>query len=180
MDQDAEGYSFLENFSSDLGMVRTYAGEAKVLSLVLFATALALMGIALVRFSAVMPGYFTKTRLERVISQLGSIGGVLAGISCIGIAAMPCGLSVTLLLAVVCYLVVMLRSRAYPNAYAAVLAAYLVILAAYVSLMLLGPGMDTRTGLVVMATGQKIVIYAGMMCWFAQFLGALAYDRRRG
>jgi hypothetical protein len=190
IDHDAEGYSFLANFFSDLGMTRTYAGEAKVLSLILFATALALMGIALVLFFVIMPGSFTETRLARAISWLGSIGGVVAGFSCIGIAATPWdvhlgahmvfsrALSVSFLLAVVCYVVAISRSETYANAYAVVLAGYLIILAVYVSLMFLGPGIDTRTGLVIMAAGQKIVIYAGMMCWFAQFLGALAYHRR--
>jgi hypothetical protein len=189
-DQDAAGYSFLENFFSDLGMARTYAGEAKVLSLMLFASALALIGIAFVLFFAMMPSIFTETRLERVASRLGSIGGVLAGLSCMGIAATPwdlylsahmvfsCGLSVSFLLAVVCYLVAMLKNANYPNAYAAVFAAYLVILAAYVGLMFLGPDIDTRNGLMILAAGQKMAIYSGMVCWFVQFLGALAYDRR--
>jgi hypothetical protein len=190
MDPDAEGYSLLGNFFSDLGMAHTYAGETKLLSLMLFASALAPIGIALVLFFAMMPSWFTATRLERVASRLGSIGGVLAGLSCIGIAATPWdlyssahmvfsyGLSVSFLLAVVCYLVAMLKNADYANAYAAVFAAYLVILAAYVGLMFLGPDIDTRNGLMVLAAGQKIAIYSGMVCWFAQFLGAFAHHRR--
>jgi hypothetical protein len=190
IDQDARGYSFLENFFSDLGMAHTYAGKAKVVSLVLFASALALIGIAFVLFFAMMPSTFTETRLERVSSRLGSVGGVLAGVSCMGIAATPWDLylgahmifsyclSVSFLLAVVCYLLAILKSADYPTGYAAAFGAYLVILAAYVGLMFLGPDTDTRTGLVILAVGQKVAIYSGMMCWFAQFLGALAYDRR--
>jgi hypothetical protein len=189
-DQEAEGYSFLENFFSDLGMVHTYGGEPKTLSLVLFASALVLIGIAFVLFFTVMPSYFIKTRLERVASRIGSVAGVLAGLSCIGIAATPwdlCfnahmvfsyGLSLSFLLAVVCYSVAILKNGTYPNAYAAVFAVYLVILAAYVCLMFLGPDIGTREGIVVMAVGQKIAIYSGMLCWFAQFLGALEYHRR--
>jgi hypothetical protein len=191
-DQHAEGYSLFENFFSDLGMLHTYAGETKALSLAFFASALALIGIALVLFFAMMPSFFAETRLERVVSRLGSLGGVLAGVSSIGVAATPWdvylgahmifsyGLSACFLLAVVCYLAAMLKNADYPNAYAAVLAAYLVILAAYVGLMSLGPGTDTRTGLVILAAGQKIAIYSGVMCWFVQFLGALAYHRRTG
>ena len=51
------------------------------------------------------------------------------------------------------------------------------MLGAYSCLMFLGPDIDTREGLVILATGQKIVIYLGMICWFAQFLGALEYDK---
>lgn len=57
-------------------------------------------------------------------------------------------------------------------------AVYLVILAAYVGLLFLGPDISTREGIVVMAVGQKIAIYSGMVCWFAQFLGAREYHRR--
>jgi hypothetical membrane protein len=189
-DQDAEGYSFLENFFSDLGMVHTYSGEPKALSLVLFASALVLIGIAFVLFFAIMPSCFTKTRLERVASRIGSVAGVLAGVSCIGIAATPWdislnvhmifvfGLSLSFLLAVVCCSVAILKNEKYPNAYAGVFAVYLVILAAYVCLLFLGPDMSTREGIVVMAVGQKIAIYSGMLCWFTQFLGALGYHRR--
>lgn len=190
IDQDARGYSFLENFFSDLGMAHTYAGEAKVLSLVLFASALVLVGIAFVLFFAMMSSTFTETRLERVTSRLGSIGGVLAGVSCIGIAATPWdvysgahivfsyGLSASFLLAVVCYLIAMLKSADYPNAYAAVFAAYLVILGAFACLMVLGLDAKTRQGLVILAAGQKVAIYSGILCWSVQFLGALAYHRR--
>jgi hypothetical protein len=189
IDHDAEGYSFLGNFFSDLGMAHTYAGEAKVLSLILFASALALIGVAFLSFFAMMPSFFTRTRLERVASRLGATAGVLAGISCIGIAATPWdlrldvhmvfsySLSVSLLLAVVCYLVAMLKKKDYPKAYAAVLVVYLIILAAFLGLMAVGPDSDTRQGLVMLAVGQKIAIYSGMMCWSVQFLGALAYER---
>jgi hypothetical protein len=189
-DQDSEGYSFLDNFFSDLGMVHTYGGEPKTLSLVLFASALVLIGIAFILFFATMPSYFVKTRLERVSSRIGSIAGVLAGMSCIGIATAPWdlylnvhmifayGLSLSFLLAVVCYSIAILKNRRYPNIYAGVFAAYLIILATYVSLMLTGPDISTREGIVVMAVGQKITIYAGMFCWFVQFLGAIKYHRR--
>ena len=192
LDKGARGYSFFENFFSDLGMVRTYDGEPKTLSLWLFASALVVIGIAFILFFVIMPGYFSATRRERVSSRLGSISGVLAGVSCLGIAATPWdlyldahlifafGLSASFLLAVVFYSVAIFANRRYSNTYAAVFAVYLVILAAYLCLMFLGPDMDTREGLVILATGQKIAIYSGMVCWFIQFLGALGHHRRHG
>jgi hypothetical protein len=130
--------------------------------------------------------------VERVSSQIGSIGGVLAGVSCMGVAATPwdlylnahlffvCSLSGSFLLSVVSYLIAILKNKRYPNRYAAVFAVYTIILGAYLCLMFLGPDMDTREGLAILATGQKIVIYSGMMCWFVQFLGAYEYHKRHG
>lgn len=189
-DKDAKGYLFFENFFSDLGMVRTYGGQPKMSSLLLFASALVLMGVAFILFFVIMPSYFTATRLETVSSRVGSVGGVLAGVSCIGIAATPWdltlgahmvfaySLSASFLLSVVFYFVAMLANRRYSNTYAAVFAVYMIILGAYLCLMLLGPDTGTREGVMILATGQKIVIYSGMICWFVQFLGALEYHRR--
>jgi hypothetical protein len=189
-DKDVKGYLFFDNFFSDLGMVRTYGGQPNTFSMLLFASALVLMGIAFILFFILMPSCFTATRPESVASRLGSIAGVLAGVSCIGIAATPWdlflsahlvfayGLSASFLLSVVFYLVAMVANRQYPNAYAAVFAVYTIILGAYLGLMLLGPAMGTKEGVTILATGQKMAIYLGMLCWFAQFLGAYRYHNR--
>jgi hypothetical protein len=115
---------------------------------------------------------------------------VLAGVSCIGIAATPWdlhlaahmifvyALSASFLLSVVFYLVAILANKRYPRAYALVFAVYAIVLGVYVGLMLLGPDMDTKAGLRVLATGQKVVIYLGMICWSLQFLGAYKYHNR--
>lgn len=192
-DEDAEGYSFFENFYSDLGMTQTYGGEPNTLSLLLWASVNALNGIALIFFSVIMPSYFTATRLERSLSRIGSICGVLAGVSSVG-AVIPWDLylsahlvftfstSTLFLLAFVFYSVAMLKNRRYPNVYAAVFAVYLVIIGAYYGLTFLGRpdigNIGTREDLVILATGQKIVIYSGFIYSFVQYLGALDYHRR--
>lgn len=189
-DKGVKSYSFFENFFSDLGMVRTYGGQPNTFSMLLFASALGLMGIAFIFFFFLMPRYFTATRPERVASRVGSIAGVLAGISCIGIAATPWdlhlgahvifayALSASFLLSVVFYLVAILANKRYPKTYAVVFAVYAIVLGAYVGLMLLGPDMGTREGLMILATGQKVAIYLGMMCWSVQFLRAYKYHNR--
>ncbi len=190
LDQDVKGYLFFENFFSDLGMVRTYGGQPKTVSMLLFASALVLMGITFIFFFVLMPSYFTASRPERLASWFGSIAGVLAGVSCIGIAATPWdlylsahlvfayALSASFLLSVVFYLVAMLANRSYPNTYAAVFAVYTIVLGVYLGLMLLGPDMGTDDGLTILVTGQKMAIYLGMLCWFVQFLGAYEYQKR--
>jgi hypothetical protein len=189
-DKDVKGYLFFENFFSDLGMVRTYGGQPKTLSLFLFASALVLMGIAFIFFFVLMPSYFAATMPERASSRIGSIAGVFAGVSCIGIAATPWdrflsahrvfayGLSASFLLSVIFYSIAMLANRRYSNTYAAVFAVYTIVLGAYLGLVLLGPGIGTKEGLMILATGQKTVIYLGMICWFVQFLGAYEHHMR--
>jgi len=189
-DPSARGYTFSQNFFSDLGMVRAYSGQPNTSSLLLFASALLLMGMALISFFAIMPGYFTGSRLARTASRVGSFAGVVAGLCCAGIAATPWDLflsahlkfvyvlSASFLCSMLGYFVAILANRDYPNRHAILFAVYAVILGAYVGLMLLGPDIHTREGLTLLAAGQKVVIYAGMLCWFLQFLGAYRYHLR--
>jgi hypothetical protein len=86
-------------------------------------------------------------------------------------------LSGTFLCSAGCYSVAILANSRYPNRYAAVFAVYTVVLCAYLYLMLFGPDKGTLEGLQILATGQKIIIYSGMLCWFLQFVGAYAYQR---
>lgn len=184
------GYSFFENFFSDLGMVRTYSGEPKTLSLFLFISALVLIGIVLIIFFILMSGYFNGSKLERYSSRIGSAAGGLTGIACIGIAATPWdlylnvhlifvfSLSFALLFSMIFYSIAIIRNKLYPNLYACVFWAYVLVLAVYMTLMLLGPDIETTSGLRIMVTGQKILIYSGMLCLFIQVLGAFFYNKR--
>jgi len=73
----------------------------------------------------------------------------------------------------------MLKNSRYPNVYAAVFAVYLVIIGAYFGLAFFGrPDVGTREGLVIVATGQKIVIYSGFVYSLVQYLGVLDCHRR--
>ena len=85
-DAEKTGYSFLENFFSDLGMVRTYTGQPNTLSSLLFATALVLVGLVLMLFFLLLSTYFPEPSLGKNLSRAGTLAGIVSGISCIGIA----------------------------------------------------------------------------------------------
>ena len=190
IDNDRVGYSFFENFFSDLGMVRTYSGESNRLSQLLFATALILVGVVLIIFFLLIVSYFNESKPERISSQIGSVAGFLAGLACIGIAATPWDLyldihlifvfvlSFALLVVLISYSIAILSNKSYPNLYAWVFGAYVLVLAVYIFLMIIGPDVKTTYGLKIMATGQKILIYSGMLCLFVQILGAFFYNKR--
>ena len=190
IDSDRVGYSFFENFFSDLGMARTYSGEPNALSQLLFASALVLVGIVLIIFFLLILSYFNESKLERNSSRIGSTAGILAGMACIGMAAAPWDLylnihlifvfvlSFALLVVLISYSIAILSNKPYPNLYAWVFVAYASILAVYIALMMMGPDIETTSGLRIMATGQKILIYSGMLCLFVQILGAFFYNKR--
>ena len=190
IDKDRIGYSFTENFFSDLGMVETYAGQSKTISLLLFGSALILIGILLLLFIVVFMSYFDGSKLERYSIRIGSVGGILAGISCIGIAVTPWDLyleahtvfsyilSVSFLVTFIAYAIAIYGNREYPNTYATVLVIYMLFLAFFIGLMIFGPNVNTPSGLRVLAIGQKVVLYLGMLCLFIQFVGAFFYNRK--
>jgi hypothetical protein len=190
IDYDRVGYSFFENFFSDLGMVRTYSGEPNKLSQFLFASALVLVGIVLIVFFLLIVSYFNESKLERNSSRIGSTAGILAGMACVGIAATPWDLylnihlifvfilSFALLVVMISYSIAILSNKPYPNLYAWVFMAYAVILTVYIALMMMGPDIETTSGLRITAIGQKIIIYSGMLCLFVQVLGAFHYNKR--
>jgi hypothetical protein len=188
--KESIGYSFFENFFSDLGMIQTYYGESKPLSLFLFASALILIGVVLIVFFVLMSGYFNGSLLERYSSMIGSTTGVIAGITCIGIAMTPSDLypnahlifiysfSGAFLLVMISYSIAILQNKSYPNLYAWFFGAYALVLVIYIIMMVYGLDIETPSGLRILATGQKITIYSGMLCLFAQILGAFFYNRR--
>jgi magnesium-transporting ATPase (P-type) len=190
IDRDRIAYSFFENFFSDLGMARTYSGEPNTLSRLLFTSALILVGIVLIAFFLLLVSYFNETKLEMNSSRIGSAAGILAGIACIGIATTPWdlylnihmifvfALSFALLVVLISYSIAILSNKPYPNLYAWVFMFYAFILAIYIVLMRVSPDIETASGLRIMATGQKILIYSGMLCLFVQVLGAFFYNKR--
>lgn len=187
--EEVIGYSLFANFFSDLGMTRTYAGEPNTLSFLLFASSLVLVGIAFILFFLLLSTYFADSPLGRNTSRAGTIAGIVSGLSCIGIALTPWdrflephmvfayGLSLSFLGTALFYSIAILRNPAYPNAYALVFIVYFVVLLVFTGLMVLGPDPESAAGRRVLATGQKVCIYSGMICMFIQVIGAYIFNR---
>jgi hypothetical protein len=179
------GYSFFTNFFSDLGRTVAYSGAPNMISTLLFSGALIFAGAGLALFFVAFTQFFTHTRWTRILSIIGSVFGVGAGICFIGIAFTPTDLASSLHgrfvlwafglfpLAVICYIPVILKRDEYPNIYAFSFIAFAVLLILYFALLQLGPRTTTPDGLMIQATGQKIIVYASIVSIFFQAWGAL-------
>jgi hypothetical membrane protein len=190
-DNSTTGYSFPQNFFSDLGRTAAEDGESNTVSMVLFIIALTLAGLALTLFFLAIPQHFAENPRTKRLSTIGSIVGVISGISYIGIAAVPSDVNLTvhrlfvyaafsaLLVVVICYSTAILRSRVYPRSYAFAYFAFAAILALYLVLLFSGPNIETTSGLTIQAVGQKIVVYAAIICMLIQSYGAYQVERRR-
>lgn len=177
-------YSFLKNFFSDLGITKTFTGEPNLASSLLFTIALTLAGLALVIFFVDFPRFFSSVKAGKWLSIVGSIPGVISGLSFMGVAFTPGNLYgnlhklfvqvafVFFFVAVLFYIPAIFLHRTYPKSYAWVLVAFAIILGVYIWLLFYGPSISTPNGLVIQATGQKIVVYAAILSMLIQGYGA--------
>ncbi len=189
-DPSTTRYQFFHNFFSDLGRTQTRLGAPNTLSAVLFFVALALAGLGLVLFFAAVLRFFRRPAAARALALVGTVAGVVSGLSFAGIALTPANLLalahglfvqwafLAFLAAVLFYIPAVLLARDYPKRYAAVFAAFALLLAAYVWLLFNGPRPGSASGLVVQATGQKIIVYAAIVTAFIQAEGARRLARR--
>jgi hypothetical protein len=180
----ASSYTFFHNFFSELGFTVTRGGRANPIAAPTFFIALTLAGLGLVFFFVVFPQFFWKNTLLKVLSILGSFFGIVSGLAYVGIAFTPANLLPdphlqfvllafrAFLPAVLFYLVVIFLDREYPNRYAVVYLFFAGLLAAYILLITRGPDLDTARGVMIQATGQKIIVYAAIVTIFIQSWGA--------
>lgn len=178
------GYSFFRNFFSDLGRTVSPLGEPNTLSFALFVVALTGAGLSLGLFSLVMPSLCERPRAAWVLSRAGAFFGIVAGLSFVGVAWTPADLLLaahktfvqvaflSLFVGVLGYLAALLLVRDYPRRYLAVFAAFALLLVGYLWLLFFGPALDSTQGLLIQATGQKVIVYAGIVSVGMQALGA--------
>jgi hypothetical protein len=182
-DPTTRGYSFFRNFFSDLGLTETISGDPKFVSFLLFTLAMVFAGAALAIFFFTFPSLFSTSSISKWLSILGSIFGILSGLAFIGVALPgnlypePHTLSVQIaflafFVAVLIYVPVLFLKRDYPKVYAWTFVAFAILLGVYVWLMFEGPPASTSTGLIIQATGQKIIVYAAIISIFVQGYGA--------
>ncbi len=171
------GYDFFRNFFSDLGRVQVMEGTPNTTSMILFSIALILAGSSLVTFFIAFRSFFP---LNPTASLLGTVCGVASGLCFIGVAFTPYDLYLqlhiqlvfwafrTYLAAVGLYAFVIFRQNAYPRRYGWIFVVFAVCLAAYIILLEFGPSAKTPTGLIIQATGQKIIVYISILSAMAQ------------
>lgn len=183
----AKGYSFTRNFLSNLGMLTALSGKSNWVSAVLFFLALGSAGICLVIFFIIFQRIFNQNQMQRALAMIGSLFGILAGISFTGIAFTPADVArpahVQFVmwafrlfpLAVLLYVPVLFMDKRYPKGYAWVFAVFCLLLIGYYLLLTNGPSFDSPSGLVIQVVGQKVIAYTSIVSIGIQSLGARSY-----
>ena len=183
-DPTAAGYSFFGNFFSELGLTRSWAGGPNTVSAILFVIGLTSAGGGLTLFFVAFRQFFMRSTLDKLLSGLGSIFGVISGICFIGVAFTPANLYgeahgkfvmwafQMFPISVIFYSVAIFREREYPNRFAFVFVVFAALLVLYLQLITNGPGMGTPSGRMIQVAGQKAIAYASIISAFIQADGA--------
>jgi hypothetical protein len=179
-DETTVGYNFFLNFFSDLGRVTAPNGQPNTVSMILFLIALTIVGIGIVLFNIAFRGFFKSDKTGSWVSLVGTIVGIASGLCFIGIAFAPYDLFFdihyqlvfwafrTFLVAVGIYAYVIFRQDYYPRRYGWIFIVFTLFLAGYIGLLEFGPEANTPSGLIIQATGQKIIVYVSIISVMAQ------------
>ena len=167
------GYSFWNNYFSDLGRTKNFLGESNLASFILFTIAACGAGISFIPFFIAYPNLFKEeSSLQKWLSYLGSCIGIFSAISFIGIGLTPYDLyfdahvifvrlafSSALFMAIF-YSIVILMNKNYQLPYKIIFLWFTVMLLLYVLLLFFGPTNVTAEGSFIQVVGQKIIVYS--------------------
>jgi len=185
LDPHATSYHFFENYFSDLGRtVSRRSGKSNPFGSFLFFIALSGAGVALGVFFVAFARFFWNGLAQRVVTAAGVLFGLLTGFNFLGIAWVRANIDSdkhvqfvfaafkTFPLAVFFFAVAIFLGGSYPRRGAWIFIAFFGVLLAYLCLITAGPPPTTAFGLMMQVTGQKVVVYASLLCVGAQAIMA--------
>ncbi len=185
VDSNTEGYSFLNNFFSDLGRTEAYSEKPNTISWILFTLSIFIVGIALTLFYLAWVSLFKDDDSTHRLSQVGSIFGVFGALAFIGVGLTPADLLrslhilsvrigfISVFIASVVYSFALYRHNTYPRKYFYTILTFSGICLIYIILLFFGPSPETSEGLIIQVVGQKIIVYIMAIVYAIQGYGAL-------
>ncbi len=170
LDHNTKGYSFFNNFFSELGRWRTHNGETKWISFFTFEVALLFQSVAMFVFNLAFLKYTRSKELNPSAYYVALISGSIFPFLLAGIALTPCdiylpnhmicvrfgfGLLLPLSLA---YTILIRQHHLMPNKYGNVMLTIVIAIALYLLMIFFGP--DPKKVGYVQQTSQKIIVYS--------------------
>jgi hypothetical membrane protein len=177
------GYSFTQNFLSDLGRTVRFSGELNFVSETFFNISLILSGVLFTLFYLHVRKVFSKDN-QHFLALVGSIFGVLGGLSLTGVGLTPADLYLDLhivcatwlfrffFLASICYSWVIFRHIKFKNKYALGYIVFTFSILLYILVSELGPDPKiSQFALTFQVVSQKIILIIFLGAIYIQTLG---------
>ena len=179
----SSGYSFTQNFLSDLGRTLTFSGEVNFLSSQFFNISLILAGGVFSLFYLHVQKVFNIEN-QRALAFIGSFFGILGGLSLMGVGLTPADLYLEIhivcstwlfrffFIASLCYSIVIFRHAQFENKFAAGYLVFALSILLYILVSELGPDPKIdQFALVLQVVSQKIILLILMAAIYIQTLG---------
>jgi len=180
-----QGYSFWANTFSDSGRTVAHSGKTNILSMVFFSASYALFGILTIPFFMALRQFFVKIKFERIMSNIGTIFGIISSISLVGIAVTPADILygphmifvyiayISLFAMGVLFSIAMYLNEEFPKNYAYAFIIFTIIY--FISSMMGLVGLASNRN--IMVIGQKISWFAKLLCFAYVGYGALKLEK---
>jgi len=182
------GFSVIENFLSDLGMITAYSGQPNLISSLLFNTTLFLLGAFLILYFLAMPDFFKDQKEAKWLSYTGSVTGIFMAATFIGGSLTPADIYrpihlmfgamafLSALPVVIFYTLAILENEDYPNWNAVGFATLGAVILIYLVLLLNG-GASGEVA-IFFTLGQKVVVFSILACFLVEAYGAMRFKQR--
>ena len=177
------GYSFTQNFLSDLGRTISYSGESNFFSAQFFNMSLILAGIVFAFFYLHVRRVFSADN-QRILALIGSLFGILGGLSLIGVGLTPADLYLEIhavcatwlfrffFIASICYSIAIFRHDQFENRFMGGYLVFTFSILLYILVSEWGPDPKiNQFALILQVVSQKIIILVFMVSIYIQTLG---------
>lgn len=179
------GYSFWQNFFSDLGRTIALSGRLNTVSFVIFTISAIILALSLILYILAIPVFFKEKLYKFRISQINIFLGLTAGILLFGVIFTPWNIfsnihmmfsklfSLASLIILIYLMYLILKNKNYPNIYAYFYLLIILIALIYSFMVLFGPELTTQEGLILQASTQKFSQYSWLICFILQGYGSI-------
>ncbi|NVM35244.1 MAG: hypothetical protein HWN81_06590 [Candidatus Lokiarchaeota archaeon] len=189
LDPTRPGYSFFQNFFSEIGLTVAHSGESNIIAFIFFSLAFFIVGITLMPSFIAFPFFFKDTKIEKWLTITGSALGLFTSFCFTGITFAPADINIAAhawfvqmgftsgFVVSLLYSAAIFLNKTYPKKYAYNFMVFTVFLLLYLLLMFMGPSRETIEGLTIQATAQKIILYTFAICLFIHGYGAWKQEK---
>ena len=178
------GYSFTENFFSDMGAYAARNSEPNYLSMILFSFSLTIVGITFFFYYLVLPQIFGNNKLNYFLTSIGTLFAFGGSFCLIGTGMTPSDLVLSshvffannifhcFLMTALFYTIVIFRSKFLKQKYAIGYGIFFLSIFIYVGVLQYGPSANTgQEALIFQVLSQKMIVFVFCCTIFHQTFG---------
>mgnify|MGYP001159521129 CR=1 FL=1 len=184
-DPSTFGYSFTNNFISDLGRFISFNGSQNFYSNLFFNSSMMITGFILSLFFIHIRTIFNiENSMLYWLSMIGTIAGIAGGYSMIGVGLTPADLYLDqhvifahwlfrfFLISAICYTIIIFKTDLIDNKYAIGYCIFAMLILSYIIISELGPSpKENMSTLMLQVVSQKAILFSFLITIYMQTKG---------